>query len=285
VTRPVAVSLFSNSLDSGTTVALSAPVDNGAFTVRSVPPGSYIVSAGLAGLSGEPESVELPLIVGTEDITDLALVTTPGVSLTGTVVFEDGARPKTQGMVVAASSAGSRRRNAGGSGAVLDGAFRIPNLIGSYRLNVQRLPAGWSVKSIEVDGVDVTDAPFAVTSGRPRAVVVLTNRMTDLSGTVTRDGKPFDADVLIFPDDPAKWTAWRFVRSIRANQQGQFSLKGLPPHDTYLALATTYLEPDDVLSADFLALARQRATVFSLGEGQAQRVRLKVVDRSELDGP
>jgi hypothetical protein len=287
IARPVTVSLFRDPLDPGMTFVLGSPVNaGGVFDFPEVPPGSYVVSVSLAGANGQPESAELPLIVGAEDVTDLAIVTAPGVSLTGSVVFENGSRQSTQGMILAASSVGNRRAAAPAStsGAVIDGGFQIRNLIGPYRLNVQRLPAGWSVKSIEIDGQDVTDSPFNFTSGRPQATVVLTNRVTDLGGTVTHDRKPVDADVLIFPDDPAKWTAWRFVRSLRADAQGMFSVTGMPPYDTYLALATTYLDPDDVLNPDFLALVRSRATPFSLGEGQSQRLRLTLVDRSELDG-
>ena len=283
----VPVLLNSDSIDSDTVIVLMAPVNNGVFSIPDVPPGTYSVLVRLNGPNGQPESAEVPLTVGTEHVANLKIATTPAVSLTGTVIFDTGARLSTEGLMLAATAVGNRFRAASDpitSGAVIDGAFQLRDLMGPYRLSVQRQPAGWSVKSIEIDGQDVTDEPVTFTSGRPHATVLLTNRVTDLGGTVTHDRTPVDADVLIFPDDPAKWSAWRFIRSLRADAQGMFSVTGMPPHDNYLALATTYLEPDDVLNPEFLALVRARATPFSLGEGQTRRLRLTLVDRSELDG-
>ena len=285
VSRPVSVALFSDTPHSGTTAVVASPVNQvGAFAIPEVAPGSYVLTVNLAGPNGRPEAAEVPLLVGVEDVADLSIVTAPGVPLTGVVVSDGAALPSLKGVTFRATSVGERGGVAGTAGAVIDGRFQVPNLFGTFRLQMQGLPAGWSVKAIEVDGIDVTDAPVSFKSGRPHATVVLTNRETDLNGIVTRDGKPFDADVLIFPEDPARWTAWRFVRSVRADERGTFALKGLPPHDGYLAIATTYLDPDDVLNSDFLALARARATSFSLGEGQSQRLRLTLVDRSEIDG-
>jgi hypothetical protein len=275
----------SSDLSANASFVMSSPGVNGGFDFRDVPPGSYILSVSIPGV--RMEMAEMPLRVA-EDLTGLEVVTAPGVALRGSVVASDAATlPELRGMVVRAlPTSGQRPAFAATSGAVIDGSFQVPNLLGTFRLNVERVPAGWMLKAIEVDGVDVTDTPVTFRPGqKPQATVVLTNRITDLSGIVTNDDrKPVEAAIMIFPDDPAKWTAPRFARTLRASDDGRFSLRGLPAHDSYLAVATDYVDPNEVKDSEFLDRLRSRATAFSLEEGQSRRISLTFVERSAIDG-
>jgi hypothetical protein len=281
---PVMVSLSTDSLDLNATFAMNSVQASGTFDFRDVPPGSYVLTATAPG-GGRPEMAELPLRV-TEDITGLEIVTAPGVALGGTVVSDGGTLPALRGTIVRATPVSGRRvAFSATSGAVIDGAFTVPNLLGAFRLAVQGVPAGWILKAIEIDGADVTDAIVTFAPGqRPNATVVLTNRITELSGTVTKDRNPIDADVAIFPDDPARWTSPRFVRTLRASDAGAFSLRGLPPHDHYLAVASEYLDESELRNPEFLEQLRLRATSFALEAGESRRISLPFVERSAIDG-
>ena len=281
------VTLNSNSPDMSATFAMSTPSADGGFDFREVPPGSYNLSVSIPGV--RMEMAELPLRV-TEDVIGLEVVTAPGVALRGTVESDDRSLlPELRGMLVRALPASGQRQApafAGTSGAVIDGLFQVPNLLGTFRLSAERVPVGWILKAIEIDGVDVTDSTVTFKPGeRPQATIVLTNRITDLTGVVTNeDRQPVDAAVLIFPDDQAKWLSQRFVRTLRASDDGRFSLRGLPAHDHYLAVATDYVDPNEVRDPEFLDRMRSRATSFSLEGGLARNINLTYVDRSTIDG-
>jgi hypothetical protein len=279
----VMVTLNSDSPDQSATFAMSAPTSTADFDFRDVPPGSYTLGVSVPG--ARTEMAQMPLRVS-EDLIGLEIITSPGVALIGTVAGEGGTLPELRGMTVRAMPvSGQRLAFAATTGAVIDGAFQVPNLIGTFRLAVERVPAGWILKAIEIDGVDVTDAPVTFGPGqRPRATVILTNRITEFSGVVTKDGKPVDAAIAVFPDDSATWASTRFVRPLRADGRGMFSVRGLPPHDSYLAVATDYVQESELRDPEFLEQLRSRATAFSLEEGQSRRVNLTFVERSTIDG-
>jgi hypothetical protein len=114
------------------------------------------------------------------------------------------------------------------------------------------------------------------------ARVMLTDRITQVSGTVTKsDGAPAtDFTFVIFPEDDTKWTPLsRFVRSARPDQQGLVKIIGLPPNDRYLAVAVNYLEKSGASNPTFLEAIKGRASRFRLDEGAAATVDLTLVDR------
>ena len=283
--RGVSVSLL---LDAPDTVSMfmasSAIAISGTFEFTEVLPGRYIVAASAGTRDGRTEIAEMSITVGSEDIPNLTIVTAPGPTLTGTVIGSHGSVPDLRGTMVDAMPVGGRLMSfARMSVNVIDGTFRIPNLPGAFRLDLRGVPEGWSVQSIEVDGRDVTDVPATSASGQPQATVTLTNRLTDLRGIVTHDRKPIEAEVAVFVDDPAKWASQRFVREIPADERGIFSVRGLPAHDRYLAVAIDNLEPGDLQDVEFLERLRSHAVPFSLDEEQPRSLSLTLVARSVID--
>jgi hypothetical protein len=278
------VSLSRAVPDPGALYLAARPVSgDGYFEFRGVPPGSHVISVSTWRTDGQTEYASVPVTVVAEDVTGLTITTSPGVALNGTVVAQDGLLPDLHGVTVVAVPAGSARLQARIT-AVVDRQFLVPNLVGTFRLDLQGVPAGWTLLSIHVDGVDVTDEPVTFGSGEPHAVVTLTNRLTEIRGVVTRNRRPADAEVVVFPDDPAKWATQRFIRTTRVDEKGAFSLQGLPPHDSYLAVATDYVEPSELFDPEFLERLRARAVVFRLDDGQARRLPLTYVERSAIDG-
>jgi hypothetical protein len=112
--------------------------------------------------------------------------------------------------------------------------------------------------------------------------VILTDKVSDVNGKVTtaRGDVTRDYTVVVFPDDPAKWAfPSRFVKTARADQQGQFRIRALPADDRYLAVAVDYLEDGEGADPQFLEQIKDRATRFSLGDGEAKSLDLKIVNR------
>jgi hypothetical protein len=266
---------------------------DGGFTLNNVPPGEYTLDVqqrprdlqSVAG--GQLEVASLPLSVTGEDINGVTILTTAGISVSGRVVFQ-GQKPQegaTRGLQVTAapvtgqqSIMGIAGRALGGGRVAEDGAFELRGVLGSEMIRVGGVPGGWALKTITLNGEDITDRPYEFKSGNnvTGVVVTLTDRLTDLSGSV-RDNKGQamkDYVLVIFPQDSKLWTGQsRFIRTARPNQQGTFSLKGLPP-GRYLAAPLESLENGAQNDPALLEQLRPRAKSFALNDGEKMTLTL-----------
>ena len=141
-------------------------------------------------------------------------------------------------------------------------------------------PATWFLKSVLLEGKDVTDTPLEFTTAfeGKSAEIVLTQRRSAVSGVVTDDrGQPTrDYVAVLFPEDEEQWTPFsRFIAVGRPDQQDRFSLTGLPP-GRYLMQAVDYLEPGEERDPETFKRLRTGATSFSLSDGESRTVNLKV---------
>ena len=75
-----------------------------------------------------------------------------------------------------------------GSAIKQDGTFELKGLVGLRLLRVVGLPPSWSVKSVQVNGTDVTDTgvEFKGTDTVSGVDIVVTSKSTQISGTVTQ---------------------------------------------------------------------------------------------------
>ena len=265
---------------------------DGGFTISNVTPGSYTLMAtagpvrqnNTTNVTAEPEVAYMPITIGQEDISGLAVTTTRGGSVAGSIVAERGTGTlPANGIVVRAqplrAGPGINGRTAQANAS---GAFSLTGLVGPEVITVDRVPQDWMVKSIDISGTDVTDRTLEF-RGNERvtdARVTLTNRMTEVSGTVTaRQPSANGYNVVVFPEDPAKWTfPSRYLRSTRTDAQGSFKMRGLPP-ERYLALALDYVEDGEANDPEFLERMKMSATPFALREGDTRIVELKLLTR------
>jgi hypothetical protein len=292
---------------------------DGSFSIANVAPGSYTLMAiagfgggrgggggggggnfvariggpgpgGPGGPGGPPdlEVASMPLTVGSDDLTDLTLVTSKGASITGNVVAAAGsvAKLNTNSIQIAAQGAQFLPGPLGTRPAQVDadGNFVLSNLAGQKFIRVNGLPQEWTLKSVTLNGADVTDSALefrGATQGSGLQVVV-TDRVSDVNGKVStaRGEVTRDYTVVVFTDDEAKWAfPSRFVKTARADQQGQFRIRALPPDDRYLAVAVDYLEDGEGTDPQFLEQIKDRATKFSLTDGESKALDLKIVNR------
>jgi hypothetical protein len=160
------------------------------------------------------------------------------------------------------------------------GDFQLAGISGPTRLEVNGVPDDWMVKSVLLDGDDVIDAPFDLSGRTGTLRVVMTDRVTSLSGTVQSDRNRRDHNVIVFPDDPTKWTSpSRFVRTIRADAEGRFQIRGLPPGERYFAVALDYLEAGEEHDRQLLERLRSRAMPVTLGDGEQRSIQVDVMPR------
>jgi hypothetical protein len=259
-------------------------LQDGTFTILNVVPGDYVLTVnGRANGNATPEVASVPLTVGNDDLAGVAIATSKGGSIRGTIVADNNAKVATTNIQV---SVQPLRPTPGGflprTQVSTTGSFELSGLIGAHVLRVDRLPDGWVVKSIRANGRDVTDTALDFRGSEAASVqVVLTNRISEVSGAVKTGGQPVtSASVVLFPEDAAQWAfPSRRVRMVRVDQNGVFRARSLPSGERYLAVAVDYVEQGEFQDPVFLERMRGRATAFSLAEGENKNVDLTLIER------
>ncbi len=277
---------------------------DGSFSVPNVSPGSYTMTAvsgfggpgrggfgGFGGGNGGAPDFELastPIVVGTDDLTGITMLTTKGGTLTGRIATAEGSSGelRTDNLQIASQplrfepgpAAASRP-----SRVEADGTFRLTGLMGARLIRVNGLPQTWALKAVLLNGTDVTDTPieFKGSEEVSGVQILVTDHVSEVNGKVTLKDQPTrDYTVVIFPDDPAKWAyPSRYVRSGRSDQQGQFRIRALPQDPRYLAIAVDYVEDGEASDPQFLEQMKSRAMKFSLMDGESKALDLKLVQR------
>lgn len=248
---------------------------SGTFSLSRVTPGNYLLHVFLwqpLDLSGRTrgEHALVPLTVGVADVGGLSVVTRPGATVTGTVVFEGSA--KRQGLVVTASALDMRVGSLPVQSEPIgeDGRF---SLFGVAERAYLSASPGWTITSVIVDGSEIGDAPLD-TGGRSQVSsvqVTLTDQLTQVAGTVIDDRRRPLAEhdvVLLRVDGPSSLPLTRRVRRLVTDERGAFSVRGLYPGE-YVVGAVEYLDMGDQFAPDFLGRLREQGRRFSLEVGDA----------------
>ena len=268
--------------------------NDGSFQLTNVPPGEYTLDVqqrpqnirNLQDLNlSQLEFASMPVSVS-GDIDNLTIVTTPGVTVSGRVAYQGQAPPKQNVQVTAAPFSGGPASigalisaKALGSGRVTqDGTFELRGIAGPQMIRVQGIPTGWALKSITLEGADITDTAYDFRPGNnvTGMVITLTDRLTEFTGNVrdVRGQTVTDYVLVVFPEDAKLWgTQSRFVQTSRPNQNGTFNIKGLPP-GRYLSAVVPALENGLQNDPAVLEQLRPRARGFSLTEGQMLNLNL-----------
>lgn len=255
----------------------------GLFRLSNVAPGRYQVQARSGGR--EFEMARMDLTVGTDDVDGLTLVTAPGAIVNGTVVSDTGEpfdfRP--QQLQIGARAASPDSPNGPGMQSVRvadDWSFSLRNMMEQAVLRATA-PAGWTLKSVFVNGQEVTDMPIDFPPGQtlPGAQIVLTKKVGNLSGLVTdtRGNPVLDATVVVFPANDKLWTYQsRFIKAARPDQDGRYRVTALPGSGDYLVVALQGLEDGQAGDPEFLASIKDLAAKLELSEGETKAVDVKL---------
>jgi hypothetical protein len=256
---------------------------DGRFTIPNVAPGEWDLSV----YSRDPktdarESARLSVVATGEDIDGLALVTSPGATITGRIVGEGDEVPPfpPRGVSLYFPELGPMS-NIGTSTIHEDWSFEVTGVgTGARLLRLLGLPGGWALKTAYAGDDEITDQPMDIRGGRDISDVrvVITNRPTEVTGAVSdeRGQAVTEYAIVVFPPDAARWSFQsRFLASVRSDQHGQYLVSGLPPGE-YLAVALDYLEEGQGADPEFLKTIQPLATSFTLTHGERKALNLKL---------
>ena len=283
---------------------------DGTFTMPALPPGEYILRATALpaiqysstpssppapGLQSKvavaakpvvpPEILMASVSVNGSDISGVVLTPLKQVTISGRVVFDRGAGASLRSdMVNIRMLPGSPEASLGivssGNALVMgDFSFRymVPAAELALRVSVQN--PDWVVRAIRVGGLDITDSGVDLRGGRDvdGVEVQLTNHPPEISGLIVdANGAPQIGAVLMFPQERERWIfESRLIATARTDRDGRYKVRTLPP-GRYLAVV---LDPSQVSIAmqdpDMLEGLRDRATPFSLSEGESKTLDLR----------
>jgi hypothetical protein len=264
---------------------------DGTFVINGVTTGSYQLVA-MANPGGDMfmfsrdgmESATMPITVSGQDLTDVRLVTVAGIVLSGHLTFEGGTPEPTVAKQIRASCLPVDQE--GFMGGIMpataddQGQFQIKNISSPCLISTFGNQT-WTLKSVMLNGVDITDRPIEP-AGKPISGIELTmtNRVSTLTGTVNtaQDQPAKEYTVIVFPEEPQRWQtplSGRYLRQARPDQTGTFKLLGLPS-GRYLVAAFENLEDGAARDPEFLTQIQSRATRVELSEGGTQTVSLKL---------
>jgi hypothetical protein len=256
---------------------------DGAFAINNVPPGRYLLRA--RGDDSEvPQFASQPVTASGEDIPELSVILSAGATMSGTVSFLPGqsAVPDpTQVRITAPSTDQSDFGPQPNARVDKDGRFTLSGVsAGAHLLRSGGNARGWILKSVTVNGRDMTDTPVMVRAGENLGsiAIVFTDQQNEISGTVsTEQGTPVpDYTVLAFPTDASLWRPLaRQIMTARPDQTGKYRIRGLPPGQYYLVTVDP-TEQGEWFEAAYLDEHRAGAMRLTLGDGDVKTQDFKV---------
>jgi len=265
---------FAEVLDS--TVSMSS---NGSFFIAEVAPGEYLLRGMVPRTqTSEEEYGSMVLSVGGGDLTGLTLSAGRGGQVLGRVTGLP--RPTDRVWVVGVLA---DRPDSADMPRALTGygfsTFTLTGVSGRVLIRVTDLPPGLSLRAVTRGGRDITDAALDLKDGDTvtDVRVALTSQSTEITGTVADDlGRQYFQDyvAVAFPEDRNRWEdPTRYIGVARPDQQGRFSVAGLPA-GSYLVAVVNNMEEGEWTNKDLLEQLRRRALSVTLAEGERKDIRL-----------
>jgi hypothetical protein len=269
--------------------AIEARVNaDGSFSVEDIIPGEYRVAAVQHGRGpGEVRRTDYRLTVTADAQAGLVFQLLKGCRVLGRVVTDEGPTPlfPSSSMLVRPVPVPSDlpftvRESDTRTVVKEDWTFEMNGIAGSIIFTIPTLPAGYMLKSVLLNGRDITDRPVDIqgTDDLAGLELVITTQVTEVAGAAVdaKGNLAVNYGVVVFADESALWRfPSRFVKAARPDQQGRFKIANLPP-GRYLAVALEYVEEGQEQDREYLESLRSIATRFTLSWGEAKTLDLKL---------
>ena len=263
----------------GEGVPMVAPEDpqllpDGRFVFKGVAPGRYQIRA--RGQT-DPDAAALFAVYSIEvlgeDVDGISMTLRPGAILDGAVLVESshGSKPpeltdlRVRAPFIDGNSFGDSL-----TGTVQgNGSYTLRGIMkGDHQIVVDGLTPPWVLKSVLYRGSDITDLqlPIEGTERMHDVRIVITDVAGGVGGVVEnpRQKPVANTGVLVCPKVPLFWVRTnRRMRVTFTDQQGRWSVAGLPPGE-YFAVAAPFVDESDLNRRERLEALQAIGTPFSI---------------------
>ncbi len=283
------------------------PDNDGSFEIPRLAPGTYQVSARHIQQGGVEYWGTAEIEVNGSDLDGVALPMRAGAIVRGRVRSESGEPVGVPVMVALNQADGGRAPMPRPARTYSDGSFRLEGVFGTQHVRVveaRTIPGAeapginvrtlqdvtaatrqlttWWVKSIMLNGRDVTDEPVTFAGGEVMLDVTMTNRAASVRGTVTwnrtRGGRR--PAVVVFVDDDSMWgRPSRRIGASEVDEAGRFDVRGMAGGESYLAIAVEGAARAVIARPEMLQALRPFATPLRIDEGGMHELALTAVSR------
>jgi len=264
---------------------------DGSFVIRDVSPGNYTISATVDG-AAVPMTARQTVQVGATNIEGLRLTPEPGAWVHGRLRLESksGGRSDISQMFLALQPVdsddsageipiGDRFSNV--AHVSQDGSFEWRDVPpGNYYVQLVNEGDGngdWYLQSFASAGHDVNPGTVSVSGGTVAVDVVASADGAVVQGQVLdAKGTPVaNAEIVAVPEDRLRGRPDHY-RKATSDQNGDFSLRGIPPGD-YTLFAWESVDGDAYYSAEFLKKFEGLGVAVRVAEGEHKSATLNVI--------
>ena len=278
---------------SGMTNAVRGLDDNfdlkdGSFTIRDVPPGSYVLFASWSDRESRvSHQASRQLEVGDSDVDGVTITISRGVDITGHVNWEGAPPSDLQRFHVMLHSLNEYPDGLPSQPLKPDGTFQFKNVPeGTYRptISLYGPDATSFLKSVRYGTSSVTDSGFTVQPGVDASLeLTMSSRSAQLSlAVLDADSLPASGvHVVLIPDPPHRNIHEKY-RSTITDQNGKLTLNGIAPGD-YKLFSWDSIEQSGWYDADWtdpewLKPYETKGESIHLDEADKKSVNLTVIE-------
>lgn len=285
----ISVSPAGSPIGTGGTVSTRSA---GQFTAYNLPAGRYDITVGhYPGRGRSPEGVSASPPVQSNrfeqafltvdvagDVDGVVLMTQPGATVTGEIVFED----LNPGRRARLFTLGLERRGTMMSAQVevADTSFTLTNVFAPLLLRGSVSAIGWGLKAVLLHGRDITDDPTLFTAkDSGHLQVVFTGRAPAVEAVVTGEGgKPAtEGVVVLFGQDERTWLSrLSMTRTGRIGKDGKVTIGALREGNYFAAAVTPETLRNGVPDRELLAELSKVATRVTVNAGETRSIDLKI---------
>jgi hypothetical protein len=265
---------------------LTLPDAAGAFEIRGVSPGSYVL---LATADGALSSDVIVFNVTDSDIDRVRIALEETMSISGGLSLEGNPRANLSAFRVRLTRSSTEFDQKIDAPASPDGAFTLDRVVPSaeYDIAAAPLPPGTYVKSASSGfGRDLLSGKSRLLPNQ-RLQIVLAAATDSLDAHVTNGRDPAAGiRVVIIPDLTLRRRADRYITGF-TDETGNLRLTAVPP-GRYTAYAFEHIEPGAYYALAYNPAAdnrfRDRAVSVTVGENGTKAIQLTVIPAAETAG-